>query len=396
MIAKDVAGNLAVFRKQWEEQLHKALWAMETMHQVGTPMPEDMTRQIFQECERKKDLSLSCLFHSLLASMGLDSFGFFGDHLICLYSSCGSLLKCCGVFYKNPHPTLYSWNAILSAHVQLESFEKALDLFQKMNWLDVEPDKFTFLAVLKASRRFLDLRQARLLHGHAVERGLQTDIVIGSAIVDMYAKCFGMQDARQVFDSLVKRDVVTWNAMIGGYVQCGHYVSAFELSEKMWQMGVALNDITFSSLLKACGCQGVPEECKNLIHDQIIKQGLESIALVANSIVNMYARCGNLDVARRLFDSLICRDSVSWNAMIAGYVQNGNGWLALQLFEDMQRANAKPDKFTFSSSLQACGILGSLELGKLIHCLIVNNGVEERWRRGALEFNHCGIYPARG
>ncbi|KAI5061019.1 hypothetical protein GOP47_0023524 [Adiantum capillus-veneris] len=347
-------------RQQWVKQLRNALWEIETKHQEAS-LPDCEINYFLNECEKNKDLFLSCIFHSLLVSLGLDSSGFFGDHLIQLYSKCGDLTKGYGIFCKNTCPTLYSWNSILNAHVQLEVFDKALDLFHRMNWLDVEPDKFTFLAVLKASR---SLGQVRLLHGYVIEKGLHADVVIGSAVVDRYAKFHDMDDAYQVFNSLKERDVVLWNTVIGGFVQSGNHISASKVSEVMMQSGFVPNDITCLCLLKACVSLESPTIFKFLTHDMIIRRGLESITSVANSIIDMYAKCGSLDIARKLFDSLVCKDSVTWNAMIAGYMQNGNGWLALQLFVEMQGSTAKPDKYTYASSLQACDackIFGDLQ-----------------------------------
>ncbi|KAH7286878.1 hypothetical protein KP509_32G026200 [Ceratopteris richardii] len=265
---------------------------------------------------------------------------------------------------------------ILNAHVQQGFFDKIIRIFKYMNQQGIEPDKFTFLPVLKASGRLLDLEHVRLLHLFIIERSLQADTVIGSAIVDIYSKYFELEDALHVFDHLSKKDIVTWNAMIGCFVKCGDHSSAFDLMNAMMQLGLVPNDVTFCYLLRVCASLKCPNTVKFLAHDMIIKQGLESITMVTNSLVDMYAKCGHLDAARKLFGSLACKDVVIWNVMIAGYVHNGNGLLAIQLFTEMQRVRAKPDKYTFASSLQACAMLGALDVGLQIHFLIVENELD--------------------
>lgn len=148
-----------------------------------------------------------------------------------------------------------------------------------------------------------------------------------------------------------------------------------ELFDEMQQEGVQPSNVIFSCVLKACGSIGAIGHGR-LNHDQIIRNGLASDVVIANTLVDMYARCGSLDEARKVFDELLSPDRVSWNAMISGYAQSGYGVAALKFFAKMQRDGMKPDQITFSCILKACGNMGTIVKGRFIHEQIIRSELE--------------------
>eukprot|EP00249_Psilotum_nudum_P036659 c8310_g1_i1 orf=1-483(+) len=143
----------------------------------------------------------------------------------------------------------------------------------------------------------------------------------------------------------------------------------------MQQEGVKPNEISFISVLNVCDS---PESLAlgKLIHASIVDSRVELDIGVGNALVSMYGRCGIMQDAQRMFNKIPERDVISWNVIIAGFVQNGHGDEALNLFQQMQWEGAKPDKFTFVSVLNACASLADLEPGKQIHAQITDSGFE--------------------
>jgi pentatricopeptide repeat protein len=159
-----------------------------------------------------------------------------------------------------------------------------------------------------------------------------------------------------------KRNVVSWSAMIAGYAQNEHANDALVLFNEMQLADVKPNSVTMVSVLSACAQLEAPQQGK-WIHGYIIRCGFQSDLSVENSLLDMYAKCGRIDIARKLFDKMSKRDVISWNAMITGYKMHGHGEDALGIFNQMQQRSIKPNHATFVSILSACSHTGLVELG---------------------------------
>ncbi|KAJ7542119.1 hypothetical protein O6H91_10G090800 [Diphasiastrum complanatum] len=292
-----------------------------------------------------------------------------------MYSKCGSVLDAHKVFSNMPQRNVYSWTAIISAYADSGQGEKAINLFQLMQRTGLAPDKVVFVVVLKACASLAALEQGKQLHSDIIKRGFQSDVIVGSTLVDMYAKCGCTDDARELFNNMSERNVVSWNAMIAGYAQNGLGKEALALYKQMKQEGVQPNNVTFVVLLKACASLAALEQGKQL-HSDIIKRGFQSDVIVGNTLVDMYAKCKCIEDARELFNYMSERDVVSWSAMIAGYAQNGLGKEALALYEQMKQEGVQPDIVTFTCVLSACASLAALEQGKQLHFDIIKRGFQ--------------------
>ena len=204
---------------------------------------------------------------------------------------------------------------------------------------------------------------------------LERDLVVGTALVDMYVKCGAFAKAQQVFDVLPIQNIVSWNVLISGYCQHGHCEEALRCFQKMRCQGVSPNSITFACILKACGNLGAVEKGKN-IHQEILREGyLENDCMLGNALVEMYAKCGDLAKAQDVFDNLNAWDVIGFTSLITGYDQHGYGDKALKCFEQMRNKGLAPDAMTFTCILKACGSMGAAEIGKEIHADIVKEGL---------------------
>lgn len=340
----------------------------------GFSVSRDVIYCLLQGVTKSKDLKAGRQLHSLIVSNGFESVAVLGDHLIRLFALCGSLLETNLVFCKVRKPSVYTWQAILSAHAIFGENERALELYNEMQQEGIRPSKCIFLCILKACCSTGFLGHGRLIHEQIITSNLNTDVSIGNTLVDMYAKCVSLREARDVFNSLPNCDVVAWNVMIVGYGQHGHGLLALELFEKLQEQGIKPDKVTFLGVLKACSSIGAPMKGK-LIHDEIIKIGLEGDMVIGNTLVDMYSKCGTLVEACKVFDELPKQNLVSWSAMIAGHVQQGHSLLALGLFQKMLSKGLNPGKLMFLCILKTCADIGALGHGRVIHDQLIRSGL---------------------
>jgi pentatricopeptide repeat protein len=175
------------------------------------------------------------------------------------------------------------------------------------------------------------LEQGMKIHEDIARGGFLSNVVVGNALVDMYAKCESVENARDVFDKMRKRDVISWTTMITGYAHNGWGEEALKLFQKMKMVVVKPNLKTFASILPVCANLAVLEQGVE-IHEEIVKSGLQCDVFVESSLVDMYAKCGNIEKALNIFSKMQKRDAVSWTVIIGGCAQNGMEEEALRLF----------------------------------------------------------------
>eukprot|EP01018_Ginkgo_biloba_P020443 Gb_15797 [translate_table: standard] len=340
------------------------------------------------------------------------------------YAQNGYVDEALGIFQNMPERDVVSWNAMITAYAQNGYFKEALNLFRQMQLTDVKPSCVTFSIVLSACANLAALEHGKEIHQDIIRSGFQCNTFMRNALIDMYAKCGSMEKARHVFDKMPERNAVSWsamiagyaqhrlidealklfekmpernviswnamisgyahnaqvdealklfqempercldswNAMIAGYAQNGYSYEALNLFQQMKSTGVRPDTVTFASVLPACANLAALEHGK-YIHEDIIRSGFHSNIFVGNSIVDMYAKCGIIDDARNVFDKMPRRNVISWTAMILGYATHGRGKEALQLFEQMQHSNTKPNHVTFLGVLSACCHAGLVDDG---------------------------------
>jgi pentatricopeptide repeat protein len=294
--------------------------------------------------------------------------------MIAGYSKCGSIEHARRVFDKMPERNVVSWNAMITGYVQHGYVEDALQLFCTMHWTGLARDQFTFASILSLCANLEVLELGRQVHVLVIKTGFDSYVSVGNALATMYAKCWKIQNAHQVFVKMEERNLVTWNAMIAGYAQQGHDEEALGIFWEMQQRHIKPSELTLVSVLSACANLVACEHGKQ-VHGYIIRTGFESHVAVGNAVVTMYARSQSIEDARRMFDKIPDRDLVSWNAMIAGYAQQECSNKALELFCQMQGTYVKPDQFTLASVLSGCANLKTLEYGKQIQTQTIKNGL---------------------
>ncbi|XP_065846889.1 pentatricopeptide repeat-containing protein At2g13600-like [Euphorbia lathyris] len=310
------------------------------------------------------------------------------------------------LFSSMPVPDQCSWNSIIAGFAQHDRFEEALGYFIRMHRKGFVLNEYTFGSGLCACSGLKDLRMGSQIHALMFKsqfsldvfvsmmenvtlaepkQGLQIhdcvvecdnfrdDLILSNALVDMYAKCGRIDEARYIFDRmrmrnvvLVKRNVVSWNALIAGYIQNGESEEALVLFRMLKRESISPTHYTFGNILNACA-NLADLQLGRQAHTDLLKQGYQSQhgdVFVGNSLLDMYMKCGSVEEACQVFEKMVEKNIVSWNAMIVGYSQNGYGIEAIELFKEMLAFGEKPDKITMIGVLSGCRHGGLVEEGR--------------------------------
>ena len=293
--------------------------------------------------------------------MGLGFDLFLATKLVNFYSVCDSLRNAHLLFDRIPRSNLFLWNVLIRGYAWNGPYEAAISLYHQMLEYGLAPDNFTFPFVLKACSALSAIEEGRNIHEHVIRTGWETDVFVGAALIDMYAKCGCVRSAREVFDKIEERDAVLWNSMLAAYSQNGHPDESLALCSEMALAGLRPTEATLVTVISASADIAALPQGKEL-HGFSWKHGFESNDKVKTALVDMYAKCGSVKVARNLFERLKEKRVVSWNAIITGYAMHGHANEALDLFEEMKEKSL-PDHITFVGVLAACSHGGLLDEG---------------------------------
>ncbi|KAJ7555337.1 hypothetical protein O6H91_05G032800 [Diphasiastrum complanatum] len=269
----------------------------------------------------------------------------------------------------------FSWNTAIKQHVRIGHDEKAIHILKQMQEEGLVPDNFTFLWILRACASSGTLEEGRHVHSMVSQQGWESDVFVGSSLVDMYAKCGSIEDAYEAFNKIAIHNSVSWTSLITGYVKCGQAKKGLELYRQMHLEMVKPDSVTYGAVLNACAnCLAL--EDGRLVHAQIIESRCKLDDFVGSCLLDMYVKCGSIEEAWNAFNSMHTRNVVCWTTMIAGYVKCGFGEKALELYHKMQWQCINPDTVTFLAALHACASIAALEEGRCIHSKIIESGRE--------------------
>ncbi|KAF3336704.1 pentatricopeptide repeat-containing protein [Carex littledalei] len=304
--------------------------------------------------------------HSIIIKSGFNSYASVANAILDFYGKCKLLLEASCVFEEMGTRDVVSWNAIITSLEQNGRLEDTLVCFNKMLRLGLEfgmmPDDFTYGSVIKACAGLKSLDLGVRVHGKVIKSGLGFDTFVGCALVDMYCKCGMINEALKLHARIGMQQLVSWNAIISGFSAQKQSEEAQNLFLKMLDTGLKPDNFTYATVLDSCADLATVGLGRQ-IHAQILKQNMIRDFYVASTLVDMYAKCGDLKDSLLMFDRMPDRDLVTWNAIICGYALHGHGSEAISMFERMQQANIEPNHATFVSILRACGHVGLYDAG---------------------------------
>ncbi|PIA37820.1 hypothetical protein AQUCO_03000390v1 [Aquilegia coerulea] len=301
------------------------------------------------------------------------------------------------------------WNYVLRSHSKCSTPIKAIHIYNyyytKASY--VLPDNHTYPCLLKACSHLCSLPKGQEIHAHAIKMGFDSDTYISNALIHFYGSMGQVVDARQCFDEMSNKDLVSWNSVIASYTASPEFqCEVFFLFKGMLVNGVGVDGITLAILLSACALVGRIEYGR-ATHGYVIKLGIRCGLNMRNALLSMYAKGGCMDTANRLFcemagerdtvshtimingfmelglvddackvfNQMVVKDLVAWNSMINGYVKVKRPKEALKLFEEMDKEKLNPDENTIVSVLLACASLSDLKHGRLAHRYILQRNI---------------------
>ncbi|KAG2539993.1 hypothetical protein PVAP13_9NG515700 [Panicum virgatum] len=289
--------------------------------------------------------------------------------LVHMYTRCGAY-QLASTVLKNSMQAVASWNALLAGLVQTGQSGNAVHHFSVMlHEHKAIPDSVTYANVISACAELHNSGCAASVHAYLIRRSIPLDVVLATALIEVYFKCTRIMRSRHLFDQLMVKDVVSYNAMIYGYLQSGMANEAITLLKEMMVQCVAPNSVTVLSLLAAIA------DHKDLvrgrwIHGFAIRHGFCSDVDIANQIIRMYSFCGKIAAARIVFALLEKKILISWTAMMMGCLFCGHGSETVRLLQLMQQHGVKPDSVTLMAAAQAASELGHLKGVKQIQCFV--------------------------
>lgn len=301
--------------------------------------------------------------HCHVIKSGLETDIMVQTSLIDMYGKCGVVDYAERVFNRIILRNIAASNAMIGAYVLNARFLQLFTCLKNMQEVDkLNLDAITMINLLPSCLQLGALLEGKSIHGHAIRKGFLPHLVLETALVDMYGQCGELKTAEFIFESMTEKSLATWNAMIAAYVQSGQNMEALKLFQELWSEPLTPDAITFASILPAYAEIATLNEGRQ-IHALVIKFGLTSNTYISNSMVYMYAKCGEVQTARILFDGILCKDVISWNVIIMAYAIHGMGKISIQLFHEMQEKDIKPDASSFVSLLASCSISGMVDEG---------------------------------
>ncbi|KAH7426986.1 hypothetical protein KP509_10G025400 [Ceratopteris richardii] len=292
--------------------------------------------------------------HAGFANTHLEEDMVVGTALMNLYGHTGDTNLATILFVKLHNHDLITCNSLIAVYAQQGKENEAFQLFEHILQQGFLPNRVTFLAVVDACNTSAALFIGKKFHAYVSCTELDLDPFVLTIFISMYGKCDDLGMAVSLFDKLSDRHVVSWNSIISVKAHKGHKDDVFRLFFQMQQEGSLPDKVTFRTIL--CSFSGYSDLGRGkLIHIYVMSQKFDSDMIIGTALFGMYGRCSDLESARRMFDGMINKDVVAWNAMIALYGGDEHGGNSvLELIDQMQAAGVSADKVTLTSGLSAC------------------------------------------
>ncbi|KAJ4823964.1 hypothetical protein Tsubulata_039220 [Turnera subulata] len=308
---------------------------------------------------------------------------FFFTNLISRYASLGSVSYAYRLFSSSGSSRdVFLYNVVIRGLVDNAHYREAMLLYCKMRRLGIAPDTYTFPFVLKACGFLGELGFGVKVHGDVVVFGYEGDGFTANSVVAMYGKCGRFDLCRLVFDKMPQRNVVSWSTVISVCSQNGKFGQGLSLFWEMLDKGIEPNR---ASILNAMACVRFEKDADD-VWRIAVDNGFHAEQSVNSSAIGMYARCGRMDIARRLFDGIGDRDLLTWSAMIEAYAQAELPVEAFGIFNEMVSQNIIPDSVTILSVIRALSVLESFlhaRTAMMIYRRVNENDIEKRKRRSS-------------
>lgn len=354
---------------------------------------------ILKACAELSNLDFGKEVHMSIDASSLSTDLFVQNALISMYGKCGDLDTARSIFNGMLIKDEISWNSMISEYASKDMWNEAFMLFESMQEAGIQSNVITWntiaggclrtgnfkgalelvgqmrvslchldpvalIIALGASSHLCSLKLGKEIHGLAVRNSSIDYVNLKNALITLYSRCGDLTHAYTIFRSIEAKSIISWNSIISGFAQWDRSEEATFLFRELFHMDFKPNYVTLAGILPLCARVANLKHGKEL-HCYIAKRAeFWGCLLLWNSLIDTYARSGKVLVARRLFDLLDERDAVTYTSMISGYGVQGDGKVALNLFEEMIRSHIKPDAVAMVSVLSACSHSGLVNHGQ--------------------------------
>ncbi|OVA14448.1 Pentatricopeptide repeat [Macleaya cordata] len=302
--------------------------------------------------------------HGQILKMGFVSEIITVTSLLQMYGLFDNLKSARQVFEETPQRDIVLWNALVALYVQRDYTHMALLVSRSMVNENVRPNEVTAVSILMACSCLRSLREGKQVHSYMLKNLANLDLIVYNSLIGMYSKCHCLFSARRVFERMPIRNVVSWTTMINAYSDYNYMDEALALFRKMDSENVKPDEITMLGVVSMCSKIG-SFEFAEWIDDYVRQKGFkEDSVCMANALMDMHAKCGNIKKACEIFDLQEEKTVVSWTTLIQGLAIHGHGLPALTRFCQMLREGLKPDECVFLSVLSACNHTGLVDEGR--------------------------------
>ncbi|KAL2348451.1 hypothetical protein Fmac_002451 [Flemingia macrophylla] len=389
-------GSRLLWFSSLQTQISKSIW-----HELKSPTHQTL-HHLLDQCSSMRQVKL---LHAQITLHGHAAQVLTLGKLVSVCVQMGDLRHAHLLFDQIPQPNKFMYNHLIRGYSNIDDSIKPLLLFRQMMNAGLMPNQFTFPFVLKACANKPFYWEGVAVHAQAIKLGMGSHACVQNAILTVYVACRLISSARQLFDDIPERTLVSWNSMIAGYSKFGACDEAVLLFQEMQHLGVEPDVFTLVSLLSVSSKQGYLD-LGRFMHLYIVITGIEIDSIVINALIDMYAKCGHLQCAKRVFDRLLDKNVVSWTCMVNAYANHGLVDNAVQIFNQMPMKNVvswnsiiwchvqeglyteavelfyrmcnsgvTPDDATLVGILSCCSHLGDLALGKQAHGYICDNNI---------------------
>lgn len=342
----------------YQRDLPRAMNALDSMQNHNLWADSVTYSELLKCCLSRSAVHQARVVHKHLFSRGHQPKTFLVNILLNMYLKFNLLDEAQALFDQMTDRNVVSWTTMIAAYTNAMLNDKALEFLILMLRDGVRPNMFTYSSVLRACHGLPNLRQ---LHSCIIKTGLDSDVFVRSALIDIYSKWGESHNARHIFDEMVTGDGIVWNSIIGSFAQNTDGHEALNLFKRMKRAGFWADQATLTSVLRACTGLALLELGRQA-HVHVIK--FKQDIILNNALLDMYCKCGSLEDANSTFTRMVNKDVISWSTMITGLAQNGFSRIALELFELMKASGTKPNYITIVGVLFACSHAGLVEDGQ--------------------------------
>ncbi|XP_009793788.1 putative pentatricopeptide repeat-containing protein At3g01580 [Nicotiana sylvestris] len=328
---------------------------------------------VVSACTQLLNLKAGESVHGLVIRMNNKSPLPVSNALLNLYAKTGSIEYGVNLFRMMEEKDVISWSCIISCCAHNGATDRAISLVDEMIHKGVEPNLVCVISALQACEASCNLDKGRKIHELAFQKGLELDILVSTALIDMYMSCCSPKEAIMVFDRMLNKDDISWFSLLCGCVQNGMLYKSMQIFCDMTSSDIQPDATVMVKILGACSELGIIQ-LTSCLHGYVIRGGFTSNSFVGASLIECYAKCGSLEEAVKVFEGLTDdKDIVVWSSMFAGYGIHGQAKESIKLFHRMVRdSSVRPNKVTFLSILAACSHAGLVEEGIELFNMMLN------------------------